>query len=206
MVNCNPAAGPTATSKEDLLDRDDNSDDSAEVRGREVTELARQVTRQSTKSHPDGGGKNPFLFEPGSPLDPSSPNFNARAYVRAMLDIQHQDPERFAPRSSGIAFKNLNAYGYGMATDYQKSVVNIFLGTVGWARRVVGAEKPRRIDILRDLAGIVESGEMLVVLGPPGSGCSTFLKTLAGETHGYHVDPSSYINYQGKFGRALFYR
>lgn len=38
---------------------------------------------------------------------------------------------------------------------------------------------------------------MLVVLGPPGSGCSTFLKTIAGETHGFFVDESSYLNYQG---------
>jgi ATP-binding cassette subfamily G (WHITE) protein 2 (PDR) len=38
---------------------------------------------------------------------------------------------------------------------------------------------------------------MLVVLGPPGSGCSTFLKTVAGETNGFYVDEKSQINYQG---------
>jgi ABC-type multidrug transport system permease subunit/ABC-type multidrug transport system ATPase subunit len=38
---------------------------------------------------------------------------------------------------------------------------------------------------------------MLVVLGPPGSGCSTFLKTITGETHGFFVDQNSHINYQG---------
>ena len=36
---------------------------------------------------------------------------------------------------------------------------------------------------------------MLVVLGPPGSGCSTLLKTLAGETHGFKVQGE--LNYQG---------
>jgi ATP-binding cassette subfamily G (WHITE) protein 2 (PDR) len=29
------------------------------------------------------------------------------------------------------------------------------------------------------------------------SGCSTLLKTIAGETHGFQVSPDSYINYQG---------
>ena len=29
------------------------------------------------------------------------------------------------------------------------------------------------------------------------SGCSTFLKTIAGETHGFKVSPESYLNYQG---------
>jgi len=38
---------------------------------------------------------------------------------------------------------------------------------------------------------------MLVVLGPPGSGCTTFLKTISGETHGFVVDESSYMTYQG---------
>jgi energy-coupling factor transporter ATP-binding protein EcfA2 len=35
------------------------------------------------------------------------------------------------------------------------------------------------LEILRDFDGLVKSGEMLVVLGRPGSGCSTFLKTIA---------------------------
>jgi ABC-type multidrug transport system ATPase subunit len=29
------------------------------------------------------------------------------------------------------------------------------------------------------------------------SGCSTLLKTIAGETHGFQVNPDSYMNYQG---------
>ena len=38
---------------------------------------------------------------------------------------------------------------------------------------------------------------MLVVLGRPGSGCSTLLKTISGETHGFYIDQKSEINYQG---------
>lgn len=36
---------------------------------------------------------------------------------------------------------------------------------------------------------------MCVVLGPPGSGCSTFLKAIAGETNGIYVNEKSYFNY-----------
>lgn len=32
----------------------------------------------------------------------------------------------------------------------------------------------RKIDILQDFEGLVESGEMLIVLGPPGSGVLYF--------------------------------
>lgn len=39
---------------------------------------------------------------------------------------------------------------------------------------------------------------MLTVLGRPGNGCSTLLKTLAGDTDGIFVDDQSLISYQGK--------
>lgn len=71
--------------------------------------------------------------------------------------------------------------------------LSIFEGVKG----LLGLEKKRRIDILSGLDGVLYPGEMLVVLGPPGSGCSTFLKSVAGETHGFFVDESSDINYQG---------
>jgi ATP-binding cassette subfamily G (WHITE) protein 2 (PDR) len=35
------------------------------------------------------------------------------------------------------------------------------------------------------------------VLTHDSSGCSTLLKTIAGETHGFQVSPESYLNYQG---------
>ena len=46
------------------------------------------------------------------------------------------------------------------------------------------AEKVRRI-ILHDFSGCVKDGEMLLVLGRPGSGCTTFLKTIASQTEGF---------------------
>ena len=112
--------------------------------------------------------------------------------------IKLNEAENKTPgRTAGIAFRNLNVHGYGAATDYQKDVGNIWLEALGVAEKALGQAKPRRIDILRDFEGIVHSGEMLVVLGPPGSGCSTFLKTITGESHGFVVDEGSYLNYQG---------
>ncbi|KAG0700795.1 ABC-2 type transporter-domain-containing protein [Suillus ampliporus] len=42
-------------------------------------------------------------------------------------------------------------------------------------------------DILSGFEGVVAPGEMLLVLGKPGSGCSTFLKTLANQRGEYHA-------------------
>lgn len=159
----------------------------------EVAELAKTLTSQSTWSNVPG---NPFEAERNSALDPSSPNFRARQWVKSIIKLTEAE-NKTPGRTAGIAFRNLSAHGYGAATDYQKDVGNVWLETVGIVKKLFGMSKPRRIDILRDFEGLVEKGEMLVVLGPPGSGCSTFLKTLAGETHGFIVDEGSYLNYQG---------
>jgi hypothetical protein len=55
---------------------------------------------------------------------------------------------------------------FGSATDYQKSVGNVWLEAVGLARNLLRASKPRKIEILQGLDGLVRDGEMLVVLGP----------------------------------------
>ncbi|KAK0921097.1 Multidrug resistance protein [Friedmanniomyces endolithicus] len=172
----------------------DETDEKEQARREfEVTELAKTLTRDSTWSQVHA---NPFEAEEGSALDPHSPNFRARSWVKSMIKLR--DAENKLPgRTGGVAFRNLNAHGCGAATDYQKDVGNVWLDLAGLPKKLLGMSKPRRIDILRDFEGVVESGEMLVVLGPPGSGCSTFLKTMTGETHGFVVDEGSWVNYQG---------
>ena len=171
-----------------------DSDEEAQARADEtITELAKTLTRQSTWTNvPD----TPFNASEDSDLDPNSRNFRPRQWVKSMIKLSHAE-NRLPGRTSGIAFRNLNVHGFGAATDYQKDVGNVWLELIGVAKKALGMAKPRRIDILRDFEGIVHSGEMLVVLGPPGSGCSTFLKTITGETHGFVVDEESYLNYQG---------
>lgn len=83
-----------------------------------------------------------------------------------------------------------------------RTFANIVLEAVGLFNKVTGRGKTK-IQILRDFEGLVKSGEMLVVLGRPGSGCSTLLKTMSGETHGFYIDSKSHINYQGMIGLLL---
>lgn len=141
-------------------------------------------------------GGNAFASsDPDSPLNPSSEKFSARVWAKTLLEQVHNSGHTF--RTSGIAYQNLNVFGFGAGTDFQKDVANIFLDLVDAGRRLVGASRKRKIDILRNFDGLVNSGEMLVVLGPPGSGCSTLLKTISGEMNGIYVEDSSYFNYQG---------
>jgi ATP-binding cassette subfamily G (WHITE) protein 2 (PDR) len=172
-----------------------STDEEDERREKQIQGLARRMTQHSSH-YEDGEDVNPFNAPEGSRYDPSSPNFSAKAWVRRAMDFHRADPEAGPHRTAGIAFRNLNVFGYGTATDYQKSVGNIWLEGYGIAQRLLGKGQ-RRIDILRGFEGIVNPGEMLVVLGPPGSGCSTFLKTVSGEMSGLNIEDGSYINYQG---------
>ncbi|TLS31584.1 hypothetical protein PpBr36_03908 [Pyricularia pennisetigena] len=156
----------------------------------ELHELARRYT---TASNYQG---TLFPHQPGGPLDPSSDKFSARKWAKAFYDLRVDTAEGSPPRTTGIAFKNLSVHGFGTSTDFQKDVGNAILDVGSMVDKMLG-RKQQRIDILHNLEGVVHAGELLAVLGPPGSGCSTFLKTVAGETHGFHVDPEATINYQG---------
>ncbi|KAF3023105.1 hypothetical protein E8E14_013473 [Neopestalotiopsis sp. 37M] len=157
----------------------------------EIMELARRYTNQS---HNEGSALFPVAVD--SKLDPNGQNFDARTWAKAFYGVRVRASEGKALRTTGVAFKNLNTFGFDSTTDFQKSVGNIYIEAYGMVQNVIRPRK-RRIDILQDLEGVLCSGEMLAVLGPPGSGCSTFLRAISGETHGFHVSNDSVVNYQG---------
>jgi ATP-binding cassette subfamily G (WHITE) protein 2 (PDR) len=182
---------------EDKVFEDSSADEEDQRREAEVVALARKLTKQSS-FYSENGDVNPFQAPEDSRLNPHSEHFSARAWAKSCLNFHLKDPEAHPLRTSGIAYRNLNVFGFGAATDYQKSVGNVLLEAVGIVRSVLGIGQQHRIDILRDFEGVVHAGELLVVLGPPGSGCSTLLKTISGETHGLNIDSNSYMNYQGE--------
>nr|XP_036577228.1 ABC multidrug transporter [Colletotrichum truncatum]KAF6784140.1 ABC multidrug transporter [Colletotrichum truncatum] len=186
-----PNSGSATTIVEKEWAKHDSNAESEERMNDEVQQLARRLT---TQSHGPPGSLFPVPAE--GPLNPSSASFNARKWAKAFYDIRTDTSEGNPPKTTGIAFKNLNVYGFGTSTDYQKSVGNVFFETASLVKKLMGA-KEQRIDILHDLEGVVHGGEMLAVLGPPGSGCSTLLRTVAGETHGFHISDDATINYQG---------
>ncbi|KAK6345067.1 hypothetical protein TWF718_007006 [Orbilia javanica] len=175
--NANQAPSLTIANNNDLTQEED-----------EVLELARKFTIKSIQ----GSHESPFTAAPDGPLDPKSPNFKAREWAKAFYDVRYKSNDGIPPRVAGFAFKNLNVWGMGSVTDYQSSVGNAIFklpSLFGYGQN--------KIDILRDMDGLLLPGEMLCVLGPPGSGCSTLLKTIAGDTHGLKVSPDSLLNYQG---------
>ncbi|KAK7206452.1 ABC-2 type transporter-domain-containing protein [Myxozyma melibiosi] len=166
-----------------------------------VTNLARQISHLSTYSSqhgPSPDGLNPFLDSSDDPrLDPFSDKFSASFFVETLLDIGRRDPGAYPVRTAGVCFRDLSAYGYGTGSDYQMTVVNAILKISSAITDIVVKRNRQRIDILRNFDGVLQPGEMLMVLGRPGSGCTTFLKTIATDTHGFFLDDTSHFNYQG---------
>lgn len=128
-------------------------------------------------------------------LNPNSASFSAAEWAEAVVETVSRAGGSF--RSSGICFQALSVKGLGTGSDFQLDIGNAWLFL---ARTLAGyMSGPRqRVTILDQFDGLVRTGEMLMVLGPPGSGCSTLLKTLAGETDGLCVGEGSYFNYQGQ--------
>ncbi|KAF4246959.1 hypothetical protein CNMCM8980_007995 [Aspergillus fumigatiaffinis] len=192
------STGNNTPSETQLPDGEERMDDAPDEKitpediDRRLTNLVRKLSAQSQQSN------DSFLFSAGenSSFNPQSPSFDARKWARAFYNARYSQDNGHQPRVAGVAFKNLNVFGYGSPVDYQMSVGNALLKVPTMIRQALGGGK-QRVDILRDVEGLVLPGEQLCVLGPPGSGCSTFLRTIAGETHGLNVDSASYINYHG---------
>ncbi|KAH7303672.1 ABC transporter CDR4 [Stachybotrys elegans] len=164
-----------------------------EVRDQQLTDLARRMTAKSWDE-----SQHTLLPEPStSRLDPHSPDFDPKRWVRAFYHTRARALDGTLPNTAGLAFQRLNVFGQSEMANYQKTVGGLFHSSLDYLARILGSKKPPRVDILRDIEGVVESGEMVCVLGPPGSGCSTLLKTIAGETYGFSVDRNSVLNYQG---------
>ncbi|KAI9702843.1 MAG: hypothetical protein M1836_008057 [Candelina mexicana] len=102
---------------------------------------------------------------------------------------QHSEEEK--TRHVGVIFKGLTVKGMGLGAALQPTNGDIFLGLPrllqglfrGGPRKA--ASHPPVRTILNGFTGCIRPGEMLLVLGRPGSGCSTFLKVLGNQRFGY---------------------
>ena len=159
---------------EETLKDSDDDESSTEQNDKHVNTLARTVTQASVRNE-QGEYKNPFHASEDPRLDPHSDKFNARAWTKTLVGITSRDPERYPSRTAGVAYRDLNVHGFGNPTDYQKTFGNYPLQAMSLINKLRGKGQ-RKIQILEGFEGLVRSGEMLVVLGRPGSGCSTLLK------------------------------
>ncbi|KAJ5112926.1 hypothetical protein N7456_001460 [Penicillium angulare] len=118
------------------------------------------------------------------------------------LEEQVQNGKRHA--NIGVCFQSVSTWGEGNGHDDVKT-----LGTALWRTLTlqdiyewtilpwIKTKRPQDgRPLIRDFSGVVQSGEMMLVLGRPGSGCSTFLRTIAGH-HSSFLGVTGSIDYSG---------
>jgi ATP-binding cassette subfamily G (WHITE) protein 2 (PDR) len=143
-------------------------------------------------------GVIPYNDDQMDSLDPNSPDFDAKFWVKNIRKLFDSDPDYYKPSKLGIAYRNLRAYGVASDSDYQSTVTSfLWKLAVDFSRNVRKRDASRYFDILKPMDAMMKPGELTVVLGRPGSGCSTLLKTIAANTYGFNVGEESVISYDG---------
>ncbi|KAJ6093557.1 hypothetical protein N7486_008846 [Penicillium sp. IBT 16267x] len=128
-------------------------------------------------------------------LDPTSPEFDHYRWAQTVLDQMHEEGID-APQQS-VVFKDLSISGSGAAIQYQETLTSVLAVPFRSAIRALSGHRPQSRRILQSFDGLLQAGELLLVLGRPGSGCTTFLKTITGHLGGLTMDPNSTIHYEG---------
>ncbi|KAF2087829.1 ABC drug exporter AtrF [Saccharata proteae CBS 121410] len=94
----------------------------------------------------------------------------------------------------GVVWKNLTVKGVGSSTTFVRTLPDAIVGTFGpdlyhilsrFIPFLRFSKHQQTRDLVHDFSGVVRDGEMMIVLGRPGSGCSTFLKTIANERESF---------------------
>lgn len=131
-------------------------------------------------------------------LNPDSENFDAKFWVKNMRKLFDSNPDYYKPLKLGVAYRNLRAYGVAADSDYQPTVTNgLWKMATDYYHDVRKMDESRCFDILKTMDGYFRPGEVTVVLGRPGSGCSTLLKTIAANTYGFEIGQELTISYDG---------
>ncbi|KAH8431322.1 ABC drug exporter AtrF [Aspergillus melleus] len=105
----------------------------------------------------------------------------------------------------GVVFKNVTVKGIETGASFVRTLPDAVVGTFGpdlyklvtnFIPQLHFGKRPPVRDLLHDFSGAVREGEMMLVLGRPGAGCSTFLKTIAND-RGAFAGVEGDINYGG---------
>lgn len=161
----------------------------------ELERLATSLSRVRTGTEEGAGPDQVPSVSPEDPaLDPTGPSFDIVKWLQHMVGIHRK--QGIEPVASGVSLRNLKVTGTGSAVQFQDTISDTLLAPLRPGQYFsLGKKKPKTI--LHRFDGLVNAGELLIVLGRPGSGCSTLLKTVTGQLHGLNIDKESIIHYNG---------
>jgi ABC-type multidrug transport system fused ATPase/permease subunit len=162
----------------------------------ELQRIATALSRRySTATPGPSAGQDPGTLGVLSPaMDPSSAKFDLEKWLQAF--VRTLQDHGVTANNTGIVYKNLDVFGTNASSQTQQTV-GTYLKAPLHLGKFFSFGKKQQKQILHRFDGLIKPGELVIVLGKPGSGCSTFLKTLTGQLHGLTVGDESVIHYDG---------
>ena len=180
---------PTATTTEELpalFNRDELVRIASSMSHRNAT---RSPSSKLSRSEPGFNIQRDYAA-----IDATSGEFDLNKWLRVVMEeVEEND---ISQRQTGVTFKRLSVSGSGRALNLQSTVSSVLLSPFQRGGLFDFGPRPHK-RILHDFNGIVKEGELLLVLGRPGSGCSTLLKTIAGQYRGLEISERSSVRYSG---------
>ncbi|CZS90575.1 hypothetical protein WAI453_004112 [Rhynchosporium graminicola] len=151
-----------------------------------ISQTSRRLSR--TKSRQSKKGSNEKDVEQlASDSTTDDEAFDLEGTLRGNHTAEQESGLR--PKHIGVIWNDLTVRGNGGTTNFVKTFPDAFISffnVIETAMKIFGVgKKGREVDILKDFRGVVNPGEMVLVLGRPGSGCTTFLKVIANQRFGY---------------------
>ena len=170
-----------------------------------VDHVSRSIQEEARKHTHEPTMKDDLEAPPPKPPSSADPfDENARFDLGAFLKYQNEvlrERNHELP-SMGLAFQDLNVTGYGSGAKLNTSVGSMMLTPLHFVPLLREMIKPHVKHILNGVTGCVKPGEMLLVLGRPGSGCTTLLKSLASYRDGYRTIDGK-VSYEGFDHKAI---
>ncbi|KAK0564174.1 ATP-binding cassette transporter snq2 [Tilletia horrida] len=163
-----------------------------------TAELTRKLTASSARQAAVARHEDAAKVEEGQPtFNPfdDKGNFDLELFLKHVFERSAAE-KGSRPREMGVAFRNLSVVGVGSGVALSNSMSSLLLEPFRAIMNIRQMFNPPLRKILHDFTGFVRPGEMLLVLGRPGAGCTSFLKSVASYRDGFK-SISGDISYEG---------
>lgn len=161
---------------------------------RQIASHISQRTDQGDPTSPYDLSSRRMCIDPDV-LDPASPSFDARTWAGEMMRGLDTADRRLL--HTGVLLKDITVCA-PRSSDEDQQHVTVTSVLLLITRAFFSRSRAPQKRIIRNVDVLLKSGEMLLILGRPGSGCSTLLRTISGELKGgMQLENPSAIHYNG---------